>query len=150
MTSPPNWETNASIAKFGIFMLNSKINMAGITDGTSNTALASEVIRSTGDDFRGVMHYPEGPIYQHNRTPNTTTPDDFRSALCVSIPKAPCVGTYTAYNNRAVIMSARSRHPGGVNVALADGSTRFVSDTVNVATWQALGTIREGEIVGDF
>jgi hypothetical protein len=78
--------------------------IADLHDGTSFTALASETIRSKGDDFRGVMHYPEGPIYQHNRTPNTTTPDDWRGALCVSIPKAPCINAYSAYNNRQVIL----------------------------------------------
>jgi prepilin-type N-terminal cleavage/methylation domain-containing protein/prepilin-type processing-associated H-X9-DG protein len=151
MVSPAgNWQTELSVQKYGVFMLNSKTKIAAVTDGTSNTALASEVIRSTGDDFRGVMHYPEGPLYQHNRTPNTTTPDDFRGSLCVSIPKAPCVNAYSAYNNRNVIMSARSRHPGGVNVALVDGSTRFVADTVALATWQGLGTIGGSEVLGDY
>jgi prepilin-type N-terminal cleavage/methylation domain-containing protein len=150
MTSPANWATDSSIIKHGVFMLNSKTTMGHVIDGTSNTVLASEIVRSRGDDFRGVMHYPEGPILQFNRTPNTTTPDDFRSSMCVSIPQAPCVGTYSAYNNRAVIISARSLHPGGVNAALVDGSTRFVANTVNVATWQALGTIRDGEVVGEF
>jgi prepilin-type processing-associated H-X9-DG protein len=151
MTSPANgWRTEFSIAKFGVFMLNSKIAIQEISDGSSNTALASEIIRSTGDDFRGVMHYPEGPIYQHNRTPNTTVPDDWRGSLCVSIPEAPCVSTSTAWNNRAVIMSARSRHSDGVNLALCDGSVRFVSNSVALVTWQALGTIELRDVVGDF
>ena len=46
--------------------------------------------------------------------------------------------------------TARSRHPGGVNVVLCDGSTRFVSDGVAWAVWQALGTSRGGEVVGDY
>ena len=43
--------------------------------------------------------------------------------------------------------AARSRHPGGVNALFCDGSVKFVKDTVNVATWQALGTRAGGEVV---
>ena len=35
-------------------------------------------------------------------------------------------------------MGARSRHPGGVNASLCDGSTRFVTNNINLATWVAL------------
>jgi len=45
------------------------------------------------------------------------------------------------------IVSARSWHPGGVNVLLGDGSVRFVKDTIDLGTWRALGTRRGGEVV---
>ncbi len=35
---------------------------------------------------------------------------------------------------------ASSYHPGGVNVAMADGTVRFVGSTISLATWQALAT----------
>jgi prepilin-type N-terminal cleavage/methylation domain-containing protein len=44
-------------------------------------------------------------------------------------------------------LTARSYHPGGVDVLLGDGSVRFVKDTVNGTTWRALGTIRGGEVI---
>jgi hypothetical protein len=37
-----------------------------------------------------------------------------------------------------------------VNVLLADGSTRFVRDSITLATWQALGTMDGGEVVANF
>jgi prepilin-type processing-associated H-X9-DG protein len=40
-----------------------------------------------------------------------------------------------------------SNHPGGVNVAMADGSVRFIKDTVNLETWWAVGTRSGGEVV---
>jgi prepilin-type processing-associated H-X9-DG protein len=43
--------------------------------------------------------------------------------------------------------NAQSNHPGGVNVMLADGSVRFVKDTINPQTWMALGTKSNGEVV---
>jgi prepilin-type N-terminal cleavage/methylation domain-containing protein/prepilin-type processing-associated H-X9-DG protein len=44
-------------------------------------------------------------------------------------------------------LAARSYHPGGVNVALADGSLRFIPDTIPFPAWQALGTRSGGEVV---
>jgi prepilin-type processing-associated H-X9-DG protein len=41
--------------------------------------------------------------------------------------------------------AARSRHPGGVNVALCDGSGRFVADAIAALTWAQLGTSQGGE-----
>jgi prepilin-type N-terminal cleavage/methylation domain-containing protein/prepilin-type processing-associated H-X9-DG protein len=40
-----------------------------------------------------------------------------------------------------------SNHPGGVNVALADGSVRFVKDGINIPAWWALGTRAGGEVI---
>lgn len=39
----------------------------------------------------------------------------------------------------------RSEHPGGVNVALADGTVHFVSGDINLATWQAVGGRNDGQ-----
>ena len=46
-------------------------------------------------------------------------------------------------------VAASSYHTGGVNVGMADGSVRFVSDGINFATWQGLGTMNGGEILQD-
>ena len=43
--------------------------------------------------------------------------------------------------------AARSYHASGVNALMADGSVRFVSDTVDVETWRAMATIDGGESV---
>ncbi|MDX2038189.1 MAG: DUF1559 domain-containing protein [Isosphaeraceae bacterium] len=44
------------------------------------------------------------------------------------------------------LFNPTSLHPGGINVLFADGSVRFVKDTVNQNTWLSLGT-RDGEEV---
>jgi prepilin-type N-terminal cleavage/methylation domain-containing protein/prepilin-type processing-associated H-X9-DG protein len=44
-------------------------------------------------------------------------------------------------------VTARSYHPGGVNVLFGDGSVHFVKSTINWMTWRALGTIGSGEVV---
>jgi prepilin-type processing-associated H-X9-DG protein len=44
-------------------------------------------------------------------------------------------------------ITATSNHPGGVNVGFADGSVRFIKDTVNLPTWWALGSRNLGEVI---
>lgn len=130
----------------GVFFLNSNLTAADIRDGLSNTAFVSEIytVASEGalDDWRGIMHYPEGPIYHHNYTPNSTVPDNVRQGYCVSIPDAPCIGTSLGYTSgdRRIAMTARSAHPGGVQVLLGDGSVRFVNNSVSLSIWQAACT----------
>lgn len=41
--------------------------------------------------------------------------------------------------------SFRSNHPGGLNFALADGAVRFVSETIDLATYHATATRAGGE-----
>ena len=40
--------------------------------------------------------------------------------------------------------AARSAHPGGVNVAMADGSVHFVTDSIDINVWRSVGT-RSGD-----
>lgn len=46
--------------------------------------------------------------------------------------------------------AAGSRHTGGAQVAMADGSARFVSENIDINTWWALGTRNGGEVIGEF
>ncbi len=43
--------------------------------------------------------------------------------------------------------SARSKHPGGVNVAMTDGSVRFIKDSIALPVWYGLATRSGGEIL---
>jgi prepilin-type processing-associated H-X9-DG protein len=43
----------------------------------------------------------------------------------------------------------RSRHTGGVNIALCDGSVRFASNSVTLTSWRALFTSMGTDIVGN-
>ncbi|HZW32539.1 MAG TPA: DUF1559 domain-containing protein [Isosphaeraceae bacterium] len=44
-------------------------------------------------------------------------------------------------------IGAASNHPGGCNVLFADGSVRFVKDSINRMTWWSLGTKANGEVI---
>ena len=53
----------------------------------------------------------------------------------------------TGSGSLAVFANLDSFHPGGVNVLLADGSVRFVKESINQLAWWALGTKAGGEVI---
>jgi len=48
------------------------------------------------------------------------------------------------------VYGARSRHTGGVQILMGDGSVRFASENVNLATWQSAGGASDGNVLGEF
>ncbi len=48
------------------------------------------------------------------------------------------------------MFAARSRHTGGVHILLADGSVRFVSNSIDIGIWHKLGARDDGAVVGEF
>ena len=91
------------------------------------------------------------------------TPDDQRGenwahgSMCMTLFNTVGTPNYMGDNwtycsrigsgSRSDFNNADSYHPGGANVTLADGSVRFIKDTVNLATWMALGTKAGGEVI---
>ena len=70
--------------------------------------------------------------------------------VCVNEPgqMLPCVVANNGQGSNLLAFScSRSRHPGGVNVLLGDGSVKFVKETINPANWIALHSIASGEII---
>ena len=61
--------------------------------------------------------------------------------------RLPCRIDATAGNQS---VASRSMHAGGVNVSLCDGAVRFVSDTVDLTTWQSLSGMADGSNVGEY
>jgi prepilin-type N-terminal cleavage/methylation domain-containing protein len=139
----------------GAFYLNSNLNFAAFRDGTSCTALVSElIVVEDSRDFRGIMHYPEGPLYHHNRTPNDSTPDDLRTQYgagpgCISTPEAPCTGVFGGWSSRKLVQIARSYHLGVVGLLMGDGSVHFVADSIDLDVWKAASSPKmvPGELV---
>ena len=133
----------------GVFYAQRPVGFAGITDGTAHTLLFSEVrvVRDqTGHDTRGRYWnnaFQGSIIFSTLRPPNPAARD--RLQWCQDTPTVPCE---FGYDN--IVQYARSAHAGGVNVALADGSGRFVRNGVDPAVWLNLGTRAGGETPGDY
>ena len=119
--------------------------MSEFEDGTSKTAAVSEVRKVQGQDTRGVLHFGAGCLYMHDYPPNFVQLPD-RSRYCQPTDYAPCQVSDSEWRGRWRHF-ARSAHPGGVNVMMADTSTRFISDSIDDATWQALATPKGAEVV---
>jgi prepilin-type processing-associated H-X9-DG protein len=122
------------------------IRLSGITDGLTNTFITSEVIVGQGFDLRGFSWWFEGAAFEGYLGPNSTSPDLLQSQSYCNYPaqgNPPCAG---APSILAITTAARSKHPGGVNVGMADGSVRFIKDTVSLVPWRALSTTRGNEI----
>ena len=122
------------------------VKFGSLTDGSSNTLLMSEYLmaRSTADnDWRGDIHNDDGIFRFHTLiTPNTSAPDIINNGRFQNTgdPRMPATAGVAQRN------AARSRHTGGVNTARCDGSVSFVSDSVALVIWQAIGTMDGGEV----
>jgi prepilin-type processing-associated H-X9-DG protein len=121
------------------------------TDGTSHTMLLSEVIMAARDDeydIRGDMLNDDRPctMYMTINTPNSGTDvSPFIPTGGPSRENPPYTNIGSTYAHKA----ARSRHPGGVNVVMADSSLNFVSDDIALVTWRAMGTMNGAEVIGN-
>jgi prepilin-type N-terminal cleavage/methylation domain-containing protein/prepilin-type processing-associated H-X9-DG protein len=89
------------------------------------------VIWTYGGYFWAAGEYTN-TVGNFNLTPNSKTPD------CSAWGG---VGTGIGF------FSARSRHPGGVNVSMADGHVQFIKDSIAVTTWFSLATRNGGEVL---
>ena len=156
----------------GIFYYLSQTRLTDITDGTSNTGMFSEKIRGQGSPnpttdllimsvqstmaaayatceatnpatatpltskqgYSWVMGEMCCTTYNHVATPNTLS--------CAS------TGFPGGMQNMAMVVPPSSRHLGGVNVAMCDGSVRLVSNSISLPTWRAVGSRNGGDIPG--
>ena len=125
------------------------VNIAAITDGTSSTLMMAETLmaKSPNDnDWRGDIHNDDGVFkFMTLSTPNSSVKDVVGWAVVTADPVFMPVNTACAQ-----FSAARSRHSGGANVSLCDGSVSFVSNTIDLSTWQKLGTMNGGEVVGNY
>jgi prepilin-type N-terminal cleavage/methylation domain-containing protein/prepilin-type processing-associated H-X9-DG protein len=124
-------------------------NVSTITDGTSNTLMASEVIQSADSSFRGYSWWGDAACFETWLAPNSPLPDvtqGYCSTLfpLIALPSPPCTNTT---GTQGPTYAARSRHPGGVNATLCDGSVKFIKNTISINIWRALSTSQGGEIV---
>jgi prepilin-type N-terminal cleavage/methylation domain-containing protein/prepilin-type processing-associated H-X9-DG protein len=147
-----NTATNPSFASGlrSIFNWQVKRSIRDILDGTSNTAMLSEVVVGAEgtNDIRGWWSNDWGGAYTHRFAPNSGSGDIIPVAGYCVPGRSPCGAAGACWSD--VYIGARSLHPGGVNMALADGSVRFVSNNITQSVWQAAGSINGGEVIADY
>ncbi|QDV48179.1 DUF1559 domain-containing protein [Gimesia fumaroli] len=139
---------------------NSSVRFRDITDGLSQTLLLGENTTGSPKGNRGFL-WSSGP---HNVSvytelpPNSNKPDVLSPQQCapnnpeINNPNinAPCVIGTQPYPYPDRTSAARSHHPGGVNVVLADGSCRFLSENMDLQTYRNLGQRNDGNVIDEY
>lgn len=160
----------------------SRVRMADILDGTSNTCAWAEVMRSRDTNWQSVSGTRDnitiiinttswnntdgttipmcrdgtswsssiryvGHQYYRNLPSNYmythTLPPNWNKLVSGGTQRYSCGDSSFARMH----ISASSYHTGGVNAAMADGSVRFIADSIDNVTWRAMGTRSGGEVV---
>ncbi len=149
----------------GIFGHDTWMRFREITDGTSNTIAVGETLkgdldvntlqdnyfyRPSGGNAQDIDTCQGGTLSRSDRA--TVWLGGNPQHNMFSTDRAPNDGRFDciAPNNGCVNFAARSAHAGGVNIGMCDASVQFITDSIDVAVMQALGTRNGEEIVGEF
>ena len=148
--------------------------LSDILDGPSNTFMVLELRAGLiPNDPRGIwaMGLPGASIVNAGRGPYNSTPnnqlwsastdggDELEdiggtgqsgiTEYCTADSGAKGMGC-TATGTLMTSAMSRSMHAGGVNVSMADGSTRFVSNNIDQLTYIRLSSTKDGQLVGEY
>jgi prepilin-type N-terminal cleavage/methylation domain-containing protein/prepilin-type processing-associated H-X9-DG protein len=120
------------------------VRLASVTDGTSHSLMVGEVIPSRVADSN----------FWHNNggTAGTTVPLGWNSnTFPASEPRCrdnwQGVDAPTGCRYSAAYKGFASGHPGGANFLFADGSVKFVKNSIAMSIWWSLGTRNGGEVI---
>jgi prepilin-type N-terminal cleavage/methylation domain-containing protein/prepilin-type processing-associated H-X9-DG protein len=162
---------NAALGN-GMFGAEDAIRLASVVDGTSNTTLFGEMSRFRDEQTTQFNWYPFTAVFG-TTTRGSTWPGDLRpqtgaftlprlnsqpdrtgtqiSAVFCGCGSGACIPSDWLMNCPAALTlgqwAFRSNHPGGGNFAFADGSVKFIKQTISDRTYQALGTRAGMEII---
>ena len=118
------------------------INFAAITDGLSNTIAFGHTDWSTSSNS-SIWMTSTGSVH------GTSLPPNWKLRVCqntAGMSVNACGGVTSSWMGRGFA----SRHTGIIQVTLADGSVRTITESINQFTYNALGSRAGGEVVGDY
>ena len=124
----------------GMFFLNSAIGMRDVTDGTTNTYFVGEVQTKLSASMPGGDRH-----YCFSAGGDSNPPTDISEYLIGMETDA----TWGDPINSGGAEAAGSYHPGGCHFLMVDGSTRFVSENINLSNYRAHSTRSGGEVISN-
>lgn len=136
----------------GPFYRNSQVRLAQVTDGTSHTIFLGE--HSSGlSEKTWVGVVPGAAAHPRFLTPENG-PD--AAATLVLVHGGPSGGELDITGEAIIhpvnfptyhVGQMYSEHPNGGNVAMGDGSVRFITNDINLMVFAAMSSMNEGEVV---
>jgi len=139
-------------SKVGPFSANSSTSFRDILDGMSNTFLVGEAEQNDlqtdphdccrSDDSVQVRRHAFWTEGDHHVMRATELPPFPSIGECVRIARP---GYWTECN-----YTFGSPHSEGLHMVMADGSVRFVSEAINLSIWQNLGSMADGNSIGEY
>ncbi len=166
-TTPATNSTGNVVNGSGVLTISGagKIKFASITDGTSNTLAISEngdflfTLNGTKRDIRGSQPHGFSMGYNSQIAPSATAVNGDNRSFNVTTIRYPinqkrgwadndsCTTTpFGVCTNSGANIPLNSAHTGGVNAALADGSVRFLRDSMALAVLQQAALRDDGTV----
>lgn len=143
-SGPTKWD---GVSQTNGFVLNqgndNLLNGPELTDYASQCFSAGLVLQQTRGS-KWLYGAPGHSMYNHIRPPNDTKGPDCRGGEPHSTKTVPL------WNVLSHNVTSHSRHIGGVHALFCDGHIQFISNSINLPTYQALGSRSGGETIGEF
>ena len=147
------------VCRSGLLLPNENRGIQHATDGTSNTIIVSEQSGLVGTErirsnyaggWAGTAADPGNPVYTVETMP--ANHNFYHTGLTVirwaiNSPTKVIGSSDMCYMTNTIL---NSFHPGGINVALADGSVRFLSETLDMEIVRRLGAADDQQPVSNF
>ena len=126
-----------------VFYENSKVSFRDFTDGLSNSILVAEREMRNGSGPAGSLW-----VGYHSQSGSAIAVNVEEFQVRVRIERS---SNDTDYNiNGNSVYNASSKHAGGAQFLMGDGSVQFLSENIDLRNYAALGTIDGGEVLGEF
>jgi prepilin-type N-terminal cleavage/methylation domain-containing protein/prepilin-type processing-associated H-X9-DG protein len=142
------WSRHAWYSTSGIIYPESRVRMTDISDGTSNTLAFGETSSAQGRTllsrgWGGIQPWTWG-YYDYVDVTNPPNPNAGWLMIDHKVLTYPIGYAGSFYTNETPYTSAHAS--GGVNIAMADGSVRFLTKSTDLLTLQRLATRAGGEV----
>ncbi len=124
----------------GIFYVQSRTRFGDVIDGLSNTLFVSEV-GDSGGNLLGIFSAGSDRRSMFSTGADANPPEEMTEYLIAAESNDPINGGSEE--------AAGSWHTGGAQFVLGDGSVRFLSENMDMKTYQAVSTRAGGEVIGE-
>jgi len=119
--------------------------MKDFRDGLSNSAMIGESIQ----EHTATQYGPYWASGTHTAVHGRILRADVGAVAIDYLPNAPAStlsGVASNPKKLGYAWALGSQHSGGMNMLMGDGSVRYIKNSISLATWGAIGTIRGGEV----